>query len=61
MAKHLNEHKEERENQTRELTPQVQTRWYRAPEVIATQKIYNQASDIWSVGIILAELLCISQ
>lgn len=39
------------------MTATVQTRWYRAPEVILTEKSYNQAADIWSLGITLAELM----
>ena len=35
----------------------VVSRWYRAPEVILTQKRYDQAIDIWSMGCILSELL----
>ena len=33
------------------------TRWYRAPEVCLLSKSYDQASDMWSVGCVLAELL----
>jgi serine/threonine protein kinase len=36
---------------------QVQTLWYRAPEVLLN-KSYNYKIDIWSIGIILLELLC---
>ncbi len=37
------------------------TRWYRAPELILLEKKYNSAIDIWSVGCILGELLCMMQ
>lgn len=33
------------------------SRWYRAPEIILTQKKYDQAIDIWSMGCILAEMI----
>jgi len=33
------------------------SRWYRPPEVILTEKDYNSAVDIWSLGCILAETL----
>ena len=33
------------------------SRWYRAPEIILTQKRYDQAIDIWSMGCILAEMV----
>ena len=45
----------------RELSPQVQTRWYRAPEVILTEETYGKLADIWSIGVIMSELLSISQ
>ena len=39
------------------MTAFVASRWYRAPEIILMDQNYNQASDIWSVGCILAELI----
>eukprot|EP01006_Ploeotia_vitrea_P053468 TRINITY_DN67792_c1_g14_i1.p1 TRINITY_DN67792_c1_g14~~TRINITY_DN67792_c1_g14_i1.p1 ORF type:complete len:402 (-),score=51.17 TRINITY_DN67792_c1_g14_i1:202-1407(-) len=46
----------------REMTDQyfslyVETRWYRAPEIIMDWLHYDQKVDMWSVGCILAELL----
>ena len=35
----------------------VQTRFYRSPEVILTEKSYNQSADIWSLGIVFCELV----
>jgi len=40
----------------REMTEYVVTRWYRAPELILT-KHYDNSIDIWSAGCILAEML----
>ena len=53
----LKDERSNRQNQKRKMSPCVQTRWYRAPEVILTDKTYNESSDIWGVGIILAELM----
>ncbi|CAD8159530.1 unnamed protein product (macronuclear) [Paramecium tetraurelia] len=39
------------------MTYYVETRWYRAPELLVSFKNYTPAVDIWSVGCILAELL----
>ncbi|CCH59776.1 hypothetical protein TBLA_0B09590 [Henningerozyma blattae CBS 6284] len=39
------------------LTSNVVTRWYRAPELLFGAKHYTTAVDIWSVGIIFAELM----
>jgi serine/threonine protein kinase len=41
----------------RSLSAHVSSRWYRAPEIIATQTQYHQAVDIWSVGCIAFELI----
>eukprot|EP00755_Sulcionema_specki_P008306 Sspe_Gene.40555::Locus_19593_Transcript_1_1_Confidence_1.000_Length_2342::g.40555::m.40555/K19603/MAPK15; mitogen-activated protein kinase 15 len=35
----------------------VQTQWYRAPEILLCSRTSSPASDLWSVGCILAELL----
>jgi len=35
----------------------VATRWYRAPEIMLSFKMYTKAIDMWAVGCILAELL----
>lgn len=40
-----------------ELTEYVVTRWYRAPEILLDGCRYDKASDLWSAGCILAELL----
>ncbi|RSH91880.1 hypothetical protein EHS25_009250 [Saitozyma podzolica] len=39
------------------LTEYVATRWYRAPEVMLSNRRYTTAIDVWSIGCILAELL----
>lgn len=35
----------------------VGSRWYRAPEICLIEKQYDQASDMWSFGCILHELI----
>ena len=39
------------------MTLYVQTRWYRAPEVILGDAFYTPAIDVWSVGLIYALLV----
>lgn len=39
------------------MTDYVVTRWYRPPELLLMNKIYNCSVDIWSVGCIFAELI----
>lgn len=39
------------------LTSNVVTRWYRAPELLFGAKHYTYAVDVWSVGVIFAELM----
>ena len=38
------------------MTAHVQTRAYRAPEVILMYPHYDQSVDMWSVGVVIAEL-----
>ena len=33
------------------------SRWYRAPEISLTENQYDQASDMWSIGCTIYELL----
>jgi serine/threonine protein kinase len=60
MSDTLVDHRDERLDRKRDLTCAIMTRWYRAPEVILTDHNYNKGVDIWSVGIILGELMKIS-
>lgn len=39
------------------LTREVQTLWYRAPEVLMGQENYSFMVDIWSIGCVLWEML----
>ncbi|KAK8853210.1 hypothetical protein IAR55_003912 [Kwoniella newhampshirensis] len=45
------------QNEEMKLTEYVATRWYRAPEVMLSNRRYTTAIDVWSIGCILAELL----
>jgi serine/threonine protein kinase len=35
----------------------IQSRWYRSPEIILTQKVYNTQIDMWGLGCVMAEML----
>ena len=41
----------------RPLTPGTVTIWYRAPELLLGTKYYTLSVDLWSAGLVLAELL----
>ena len=41
----------------RQLTSHIASRWYRAPEVILLEKVYNGVVDMWGVGCVFGELL----
>lgn len=44
-------------NPNEDLSSNVVTRWYRAPELLFGARHYTGAIDIWSIGIIFAELM----
>ncbi|WRT70234.1 uncharacterized protein IL334_007229 [Kwoniella shivajii] len=48
---------EDDQNGELKLTEYVATRWYRAPEIMLSNRRYTTAIDVWSIGCILAELL----
>ena len=39
------------------LTDFVESRWYRAPELLLGSTCYSKASDMWSIGCIIAEMI----
>ena len=41
----------------RSLTIHMSSRWYRAPEISLVECQYDQASDMWSLGCILYEII----
>jgi len=38
------------------LTNEVVTLWYRAPDILLGSKTYSTSIDIWSIGCIFSEL-----
>ncbi|XP_002054189.3 cyclin-dependent kinase 20 [Drosophila virilis] len=45
------------EEESRLYSPQVSTRWYRAPEILWGSQKYGPAVDLWACGNVLAEML----
>lgn len=41
----------------KDMSHEVQSRWYRAPELLLGQRRYGGEIDIWSVGCVAAELI----
>lgn len=41
----------------RRMTSNVITRWYRPPELLFGARYYSGAVDVWSVGLVIAELV----
>ena len=41
---------------TRKLTLEVGSRWYKAPEILFGSKNYGQEVDLWALGCVIAEL-----
>lgn len=39
------------------LSSQVQTRWYRSPEMLYASSSYDKSIDMWSIGVVIAELI----
>lgn len=47
----------EEPDETKHMTQEVVTQYYRAPEILMGAKHYTAAIDVWSVGCIFAELV----
>lgn len=63
--RHKQHHQQQQQNQPsrpshhrRQLTMHVVTRWYRPPEVILLAEHYDCSVDMWSLGCIMADMLC---
>jgi len=39
------------------LTHEVETLWYRAPEILLGKREYSLGVDMWAIGCILVELI----
>lgn len=57
IAEVLNKDRTRRKGMKRLMSLHVGSRWYRAPEISLVEKSYDQASDLWSFGCIIYELL----
>ena len=44
-------------NNDKEMTDYVATRWYRSPELLISEGIYGPSVDFWAVGCIMGELV----
>lgn len=42
------------------MSHQIVTRWYRPPEILFGARHYTAAVDIWSLGAVVAELMCLA-
>lgn len=61
ISKKLESKRDERNKKKRSLSNHVGSRWYRAPEICLVEKQYDFASDMWSIGCTLYELLMSSE
>lgn len=59
IFKKLTSNQQNMKNKKRSISTHVGSRWYRAPEISILEKQYDQASDIWSVGCCIYEVMVI--
>ena len=45
------------ESKKRNLSNHVISRWYRPPEIILIQKVYDNKVDLWSLGCLMSDML----
>jgi serine/threonine protein kinase len=57
ITKKINHNKELNKNKKRSMSSHVNSRWFRAPEIALVEKQYDGASDVWSLGCVLYELM----
>lgn len=46
---------------SRPQTTYVSTRWYRSPEILLRLANYSYPSDMWAIGAVMAELVCLGE
>ena len=61
LPQHASASKAKADRKKRCLSPYIQTRHYRAPEILLRTRNYGKGVDTWSTGCILAELLACSE
>lgn len=58
LARYMHDSTRSGANKQNPMTEYVVTRWYRPPEILlAPNRPYSEAIDLWSIGCILAELI----
>jgi mitogen-activated protein kinase 1/3 len=57
IIKKISENKEMNKDKKRSMSSHVNSRWFRAPEIALVEKQYDSASDVWSLGCCLYELM----
>lgn len=48
-------------NNPRPHTTYVSTRWYRSPEILLRISNYSYPSDLWAIGAVMAEVVCLGE
>jgi mitogen-activated protein kinase 1/3 len=57
LARTLPESMAKKDRKKRCLSSHISSRWFRSPEIILVEKEYGHASDMWSIGCVLYEIM----
>jgi len=57
ILKKIAQNKTALKDKKRSMSSHVSSRWFRAPEIALVEKQYDSASDLWSLGCCLHELM----
>ena len=57
ITKKVGQNQEINKNKKRSMSSHVNSRWFRAPEIALVEKQYDGASDVWSLGCCIYELM----